>query len=333
MKRIFKRIIIGIIVIVALAIFYLMVGKARPVQDVSWGLSFSQLQAESLGLDWKIVYTSALDELGVTHLRIPTYWDRIEKTDDGWDFSEVDFMVQQALAKDRSIILAVGRRQPRWPECHIPEWAVSLEADIQDEEVLEFLEETVSRYKNYPNIVSWQVENEFFLDSFGDCPDYDKSLLDREIELVRALDDRPIVVTDSGELSSWYQAGKRADILGVSMYRTVRDSRFGYVTYPHRPVYYWRQGKLMRWLTGFDRLIVSELQMEPWSVISLKADSTEENYRSFGPDDFGKNLQYARNAGIDEAYLWGVEWWYYMKTVRNISDFWQQAETLWTDEN
>ena len=226
-------------------------------------------------------------------------------------------------------MLVVGRRQPRWPECHIPSWAKNLDLARQDQAALNFTSRIIERYRDNTAIVAWQVENEFYLDSFGDCPQYKKSFLDAEISLVRSLDDRPIMLTDSGELSWWLASARRADILGVSMYRTVLNPTLGYITYPHPPEYYSRLGKLVRLVSGHGRLIVSELQMEPWGNPFVGTDSTEENYKSFDPEQFAKNIDYARSSGMDEVYLWGAEWWYYMKEERQISTFWDEARTLW----
>ena len=54
--------------------------------------------------------------------------------------------------------------------------------------LLKFETVVVNRYKNgHPEIASWQIENEPFLD-FGICQLIDPSLLDREIAAARAAD-------------------------------------------------------------------------------------------------------------------------------------------------
>jgi len=301
----------------------------KPAQNIEWGVSFSPKQAESLELDWREVYRSILTELNVTHLRLNSFWSDLEPTQGEYRFSDLDYMLNLAESHSKKVILVVGRRQPRWPECHIPEWGKGLSLEEQDERVLEFVKKIVERYRGNESIVAWQVENEFFLDSFGECPTYDKKFIDREIQLVRSLDDRPIMITDSGELSPWIRTGFRAEILGVSMYRTVLNPRLGYITYPHPPSYYSRLNNFVKLFTRHDKLIVSELQMEPWGNPFIGTDSTEENYKSFPRERFAENLHYARNSGVSEVYLWGVEWWYYMKEVRDIDTFWEQAKEIW----
>jgi len=43
-------------------------------------------------------------------------------------------------------------------------------------------------FKNYPNIKKWQIDNEPFLNAFGECPPSNINLLAREIHLIKTLD-------------------------------------------------------------------------------------------------------------------------------------------------
>ncbi len=79
---------------------------------IKYGVTFSPKFAESLNLDWKETYLKVLDDLKVRNLRLPTYWDD--------DLSKVDFMLSEAGKRSAKVILVLGARQPRWPECHIP---------------------------------------------------------------------------------------------------------------------------------------------------------------------------------------------------------------------
>jgi hypothetical protein len=111
-------------------------------------------------------------------------------------------------------------KTPRWPECHIPEWAKLQSKEEQQAAILDFLKEIVARYDSSKAIVRWQVENEPFF-PFGECPWVDKEFLKKEVALVKSLDskNRPVVVTDSGEGSLWIQAAKIGDIAGTTMYK------------------------------------------------------------------------------------------------------------------
>src|SRR3989344_8838150 len=112
--------------VVSLAAGYLAL-TLRPIPaNATYGVTFSTLQAEQLGLDWQSVYIAMLDDLKVRDIRIPAYWQRVEPKKDTYDWSELDFQITEARARDAHVILAVGRRLPRWPECHIPDWAQKL---------------------------------------------------------------------------------------------------------------------------------------------------------------------------------------------------------------
>ena len=82
--------------------------------------------------------------------------------------------------------------------------------------------------------------------------------------MTRYLDYRkPIMITESGEFSTWIRGAKRADILGVSVYREVYG-KLGYVKYPIPPVFYQRKANLIKLLFDLDEIIAIEVQAEPW---------------------------------------------------------------------
>ena len=71
-------------------------------------------------------------------------------------------LIEEAEKRGVKIILAVGRRLPRWPECHLPDWLKHESDEVQKENMLPMLKEVVTHYKDYESIVAWQVENEPF---------------------------------------------------------------------------------------------------------------------------------------------------------------------------
>lgn len=329
MKKIIYIILLVLTLTALILGVYLTFGENRPVEKMKWGVSFSKRAALPFGLDWKEVYLAILDDLKVDRLRLSSYWNETEPARAGFDFTELDFMMNEAKQRDAKVILTLGRRQPRWPECHVPDWANSLSFEEQNQALLNQVKRVVERYKNYSNLTGWQVENEFFVTWFGVCPPPDEEFLKEEIALVKSLDSRPIILTDTGELSVWYRAAKYADVFGTTMYRRAFNPLLGVADWPYPPVYYSRLGKLVSVFAGFQRLIIAELQAEPWARTTVRNDSTEVNFETMSPRQFEKNIIFARNSGIDEAYFWGVEWWYYMKEKRGTPDFWDIAKELW----
>lgn len=288
-------------------------------QELQYGLSFSPKFAQGLGLDWKEVYIKTLDDLKVRDLRLPTYWDEVQTQSDALDFSKVDFMLDEAQRRGAKVILVLGARQPRWPECHIPSWAKQLPLQERQKKTLEFITSVVQRYKEYPAIFAWQVENEPLLRFFGEgCDDPDKDFLRKEVELVRSLSNKPIIVSDSGELGLWISPMKISDIFGTTLYRRVFNSVLGYTTYPIPPFLYNVKSALVKniFAPGSQKTIIVELQAEPWvHDRGLAEVLLEHQVRLFSLQAFRENIEYAKDTGFDEVYLWGVEWWYYMEKM------------------
>ncbi len=292
-----------------------------------WGTTFSPPYARELGLDWRETYLALLDKLGVRALRIGADWDQIEPRPGEFNFSDYDWMLDEASRRGARVILGVGRRLPRWPECHVPSWAQNLPEPIVRLRILEEIKETVLHFKNHNAITSWQVENEPLLSSFGVCPIVPREFLKEEVALVRSLDTRPIILTESGELSTWLGLTGLADKIGISMYRVVWNKFFGYFYYPLTPGSYKKRADVIRALGK--EVFVSELQTEAWGGEPLHTLPLEEQYRSMNVKRFQSNVEFARRAGFPEVYLWGVEWWYWLKTVKNEPGMWEAAQSVW----
>ena len=297
-----------------------------------WGVTFSHTYAQGLGLEWREVFEAMLDELGVRHLRLPVYWNEVSPTQGALDFDAYDYQMARAEEFNAKVILAIGRKVPRWPECHEPAWVLKLSEKEQQEELLRYIEVVVERYKASFALVAWQVENEPFL-PFGECPPLDVDFLDKEIALVRKLDpSRPIVVTDSGELSIWIRAARRADIFGTTMYRTIYNKSIGQFTYPLPPSFFRAKRALTEIFVGHKPMIVIELQAEPWGPAPVEKLSRKESERSMSPKKFRDVITYATRSGFDEFYLWGVEWWYWLKVHENDPEMWNIARELFRGE-
>ncbi len=294
-------------------------------KDIKLGATFSKVYASDLGLDWKETFTAVLDDLGVRLLRIPAYWTDVEPVPGVYDFSSVDWQVDEAARRGSTIILAVGRKLPRWPECHVPDWAKSLDEAKAQAAVLNMVEATVLHFSKDPSIVAWQVENEPFFD-FGICPPADDDFLRREIAAVRKIDPRPIVVSESGELSTWVQAAAYADILGISTYRVVWSRLTGYFFWPITPRVY--QEKALAVSTLVRKIIITELQGEPWTTVPVTAMPLVQQFSLMNPDRLRANVVFARRIGFPEAYLWGVEWWYWLKK-QGHPEMWEAAKAIY----
>jgi len=43
---------------------------------------------------------------------------------------------------------------------------------------------------------------------------------------------------------------------------------------------------------------------------------------------FQINIEFSKKTGLDTFYLWGAEWWYWMKIKQNQPEIWQEAKKL-----
>ena len=209
--KIILWILAAIILLFTLVFCYFFIGSAPVAKNITWGVDFSQMQAQSLGLDWKDVYLAIINDLGVKNIKIHTQWDWIEGERGDYFFGDTDWQLDQAKKNGVNVIYVVGLKSGRWPECHAPVWSDNLSEQQQKKEILEYITQVVLRYKNNEAIKYWQVENEPFF-KFGQCPSwyYDGGeFLKQEVALVKSLDySRKIIISDSGEGSMWFRAAE-----------------------------------------------------------------------------------------------------------------------------
>ena len=332
MKSIFKKILISFAIILILLvgfIIYMFTGKAPINEDVDFGVTFSQYFAEYMTDDWQEMYLAILDELGVKKIRLVAYWPMVEPEYDKYFFNDLDWQIEEAEKRNVEVILVVGQKVPRWPECHIPDWAKELNDQEYQEELLSIIDKIINRYKDNKAIKIWQVENEPFLINFGECHKLDKEFLQKEIDLVRELDNRPVLLTASGELSSWIQPARLADIFGTTLYRIVWSNVFEkHIEYPIPSVFYYKRAQIVKLLTGVEETMIIELQAEPWNHRMIWETTPEEQYITMDLDRFKSIVEYSKQTGFNDAYLWGAEWWYWLREKHNIDIFWLEAQKL-----
>ena len=328
MKIFLKSLAVAIgILVLALVFFYF---RYKPKGDVQWGLTYSYQEAQGLGFDWKTLYLDMLADLKPKKLRLMAYWEDIERDKGKFDFTIVDQELQEAQKEGINVLLVVGRKQPRWPECHQPAWFNNLSQPEQDQAVLDMLKVAVKHFQSFSAIKDWQVENEPFFNFGPECPVSSKEFFTQEVSLVKQLDSRPVVATDSGERGSWIPAAKSgADILGATFYRVSFDAKYGgYYKYPIPSWFYRIKAGILATFTRVDEVWDVELQMEPWFTNGALNAPLEQQKALMNPKVFGDNVQYAKNSGIRENYLWGVEWWYWMAQKNNDWGVWTAAKTL-----
>lgn len=310
----FKKIVITIIaisVICGILITYLS-SKKNP--NMILGVTFSSEYAGYLKQNPYDVFKIILDVWQFKYIRLMAQWNKIEPNSGIFDFRELDYFMDEAGKRNAKITLVIGQKTPRWPECHIPAWSKELKQNKYRESLLNYMEQVVLRYKDHPALEIWQVENEPFLSFGAECPKTEEDFLEEEIALVKSLDNsHPVIITDSGELSTWRRTARAGDLFGTTLYRVVWNESMGYWNYDWLPPVFY---KIKLWLNhrALSEAFVAELQAEPWIPNhDLENTSLEEQNKSMDLKRLEKNIDYASRIGMPRAYLWGAEWWYWLK--------------------
>lgn len=329
MKKFF---IYTLAIILPLVVLVFLLSLQKTPEHITYGASFSKLHADELHLDWKETYQALLNDLGVKHLRLSAHWPMVEPVRGEFHFDELDYQVSEAESHGADVVLAVGRRAPGWPECHVPGWAGNLSWEDQKEELRLYIRTILERYKNSPAVLYWQVENEPYLSLFAheQCGDLDEAFLQEEIALVHSLDPtRKVLVTDSGNLGTWVGAYRGGDAFGTSVYVYFWTPELGPFKTVLPPAFYRIKNNLMRIAFGSKPSLLIELSTEPWLVEPVADAPIEVQYSRMDIDKFNGVIAYAESTRYDRQYLWGAEWWYYMKG-KGHSEFWERAQELYT---
>jgi hypothetical protein len=302
------------------------------------GASFSPRRARHAGLDWRDAFSCLLD-LGLDPLRLSAHWDDIDSAGPG----DLDWLVAEAVAAGRELVLTVGMKAQGWPEFYIPERLVPEArpgADVATSSidfraaVLEFVAATVDRYRGQPAIVAWQVENEPLNPSGPWRWWIGPAFVAEEIAAVRRLDPhRPIALNVFSRFNVWLDASSirhgldlrlmlgshdrrpeaealsllaPGDILGLDVYRRIGYRRFG-LRLLTRSRHWWRN--TARWAARAaaegKHAWVLEAQAEPWEPPL----SPGREPRSCSPDDLAVMVRGLWDAGCTTVLLWGVEHW------------------------
>ncbi|MFT5179571.1 MAG: hypothetical protein ACI9GH_000610 [Candidatus Paceibacteria bacterium] len=336
MKNILKKILyIVVYLLIVIVLLYTYFQMRSTPNNIEYGVSFNTLYARELGLDPYKTYDAILDDLNVKHLRLAAHWNMVEPEDDKYNFKELDYQINKAEEVGADVILGVGRRLPRWPECHIPEWAWGYSWEDQKIEIEEYIEAVVLRYKDREHIVQFQVENEPFLSVFAEehCGDLDVDFLDREIELVKELAPlKDILVTDSGNLGTWAKPYRRGDVFGTSVYVYLWNPDIGPFKSFLPPSFYRAKTSLMEHLFGKKESILVELSLEPWLLQPVAETSRELQLERMNMVKFNEIIEFAKETKFERQYLWGAEWWYFMKED-GYDDFWDRAKEVFNEES
>lgn len=317
----------------AIARWYIYSESSKPL---NLGVSFIPDYAQSLGVDPE-ANLKALLGIKVKQYRLVSYWSDIEPSPGQFDFTQLDWQFKDIQAARGKIILNLGLRQPRWPECHLPNWAESEPASVWQPELNTFIAAVVNRYKDSPSLISYQLENEYFLKGFGDCTNFSRSRLISEYNIVKSLDpNKPIILGRSNNAVGIPIGNPTPDLYSISIYKRVWDAGFShrYLEYPFPAWYYGFLAGLQRIIDHRD-MMIGELQAEAWppNGKTIPETSLSEQNKSMNAKRLTARFKYGEATGMRNIDLWGAEYWYYRLTVLHDPSLWNVAKQEFQNPN
>ena len=332
-KSVWRKILTVLIVVVffftalfyGIAEWYIHKHNSEPLV---LGTSFVSDYAESFGLNPNETLTAILADLGVKQIRLVSYWKEIEPAPGKFDFSQLDKQFELANKYGAKVSLAIGLRQPRWPECHEPKWISinSKTGDLWEPKLFNYMKTVVDRYKTNPALGTYELENEFFMEIFGECKDFTKERLIKEFEMVKQWDpSHPVIISRSNNWVGIPVSDPVPDRYAISVYKRVWDAAITkrYFEYPLPPWFYAALAGAGELWSGKD-MIIHEMQAEPWApnFKVVPEISVEEQFKSLNPERLGDRIQYAKDTGMRTIDLWGAEWWYWLKEKGGDASVW-----------
>lgn len=299
-------------------------------EPLTFGATFIPDYARQFNLNPQETFQAVIDDLGIRRFRLVSYWKNIEKFPEVYDFSELDWQFEMAHRAGAKINLAIGLRQPRWPECHEPDWVKGQPIEFWYPRLKVYMQKVIERYGNHPALESYQLENEFFMTVFGICPDHSRWRLEDEFDFVKKLDkDTPVIISRSNNWIGLPVGGPRPDEFAISVYKRVWDKTVTkrYFEYPLPAWFYAGLAGAGEIFTG-KNMHIHELQAEAWLPpgYSMYNAPIEELYKSMNPERLVNRINYGVGTGMKKIDLWGVEWWYQMKAQRNSPELWETAK-------
>ncbi|MFH1551648.1 MAG: hypothetical protein ABIC36_02105 [bacterium] len=284
--------------------------------SIRFGITFSHTHLNYL----KIPINDTLDfalEMGFSHLRLGSYWQEIEKSKGLYNFSVLEDLLNRCEKTRQKVIMNVGVKSPRWPEFYWPRYLKEKNFNNSEarKRTLLFIEKLVKTLKNFSCITHWQVENEPLDPSGQKNLAIPFDFLKEEVELVRKLDNRPIILTlwanDLESRQLFLDVLPISDMIGLDLYyKQFMKSDKGKSFYegPRTSDDYLRE--IVK--TSSKEVIITELQAEPWE--KDEKGYLSKNPQSISPKLLESNLQKALSLGTKEILLWGFEYWYYQKS-------------------
>jgi hypothetical protein len=306
------------------------------------GTTFSQLQCRYLELNYQTAFRQ-IAALQFDWIRLCCYWNEIEPQPTQFDFTTLDWLLEECERWGVKVILAVGMKVPRWPEFHFPDWLIERyetgsgktpldhRSPAVAEQTLRFVETVVNHARHSSAIQYWQIENEPFtrLDITGGRFLSDQ-FVQQEVRLLRQLirPHQKILLTGSITLPFANSAADEAafqccltmaDAVGFNVYSKVPIGQSSFYIEPHPS--FWKT--LQSWQTRLQSTgkaaWIAEAQAEPWEPHQL-VPTKGIFHPSSSPQRAADLVQKLVALNYQTILLWGCEYWYW---------HWQHGRPFW----
>jgi len=297
---------------------------------MKFGTTFSHQQLQHL----RCSVTDGLDkaiELNFDYLRICTYWNEIEKTQDKYDWSQLEKILNTCQVKQQAVILTLGVKAPRYPEFYFPDWIENKDLSNKQTQtkILSFIKKTIRKFKHLSCIKYYQVENEALDPSGPDALTVPLPFLTQEISLIKKLDNKKIITSLwANELSKRKLLPKLSpisDIIGLDLYYQQFIKKILGKSIYAGPLD--NQQKITKLLNKHCKESwIMELQAEPW-------ESNEQNYlsknpHSISPQKIKSFYQKTSRLPVSAILFWGFEYWYYQLSKNNNDNYFKTISKI-----
>lgn len=85
----------------------------------------------------------------------------------------------------------------------------------------------------------------------------------------------------------------------------------------------------MQLLYGRQETMLIELAAEPWLVEPIVDVPLSVQFSRMNLEMIQDSIEYARRTRYERQYLWGGEWWYWLKEEHDRPEIWGWAKTLY----
>ena len=313
------------------------------------GISFRPLQAAALGLDSEAALRALL-AYPFQLIRLGAYWNRLEPEPGRFQPEELDRQLDAAEQAGKQVIMCVGPVKAfGYPEFFVPPHHLdrplregTLVRPDEHRRLLEagtaFVTRVVERYRDRDAIIAWQVEHEA-VDPLGMEHSWrlSEAFVRAEVEAVRAADPgRPVMMngflptSTPVRVQQWWRtrdqgdslsvAQRLADIVGIDFYPRHALAAAGPLTlYLDGSRARWQQRRrerLLDWAAQDGRrLMIAEVQAEPWEAVTTPPSPAGRAMYSCRPEDlignYSQCMRWSNQSGfVMDGYLfWGAEYW------------------------